>query len=49
MILAVAGFAAALTGVLRDDRRVVWVAIGLVGAAFVLRLVSARLARTEMR
>ena len=36
--LAVLGFVAALGGVIREDRRLVWVAIVLLGGAFLIRL-----------
>lgn len=37
------GFGAAAAGVVLEDRRIVWVAIALLGAAFLLRILVRRL------
>lgn len=42
LVLAVAGFAFAVAGIATDNRLVVWVAIGLLGAAMVVRLIARR-------
>jgi ABC-type branched-subunit amino acid transport system permease subunit len=47
IVFAVAGFLAAVLGVALGDRRLVWVAIVLLGISFVLRLIVRR--RTESR
>ncbi|HEU4699926.1 MAG TPA: hypothetical protein VFS40_12150 [Gemmatimonadales bacterium] len=41
---SVFGFAAAAAGVVLGDRRIVWVAIVLLGAAFLLRILIRRMA-----
>lgn len=43
--LAVVGLITGLAGVGLDDPRVVWIAIGLLGVAAVLRLIATRRAR----
>lgn len=40
--LAVVGFIFALAAVLRDDRRLGWIAIGFLAVAFVLRVIHQR-------
>jgi hypothetical protein len=40
--LALLGFVTAVLGVALDDNRLVWFAMGLLGASFVLRLVVRR-------
>jgi hypothetical protein len=45
--LAVAGFAWALAGVVVEDRRIVWVAIGILAIALVLRLLDRRRMRHD--
>ena len=43
--LALAGFVAAVCAVVTDDRRIVWIAIGLLSAAFLLRLLQRKSSR----
>lgn len=43
---AVFGFAAAVAGVVLEDSRIVWVAIALLAAAFLLRILVRRLAES---
>lgn len=38
--LAIAGILLAVIALWRDDRRITWIAIGVLGAALVLRIVS---------
>ena len=38
--LALAGFVAAIAAVITDDRRIVWIAIGLLSVSFFLRLLQ---------
>jgi hypothetical protein len=45
LALAFAGFLAAICAVITDDRRIVWVAIGLLSASFLLRLVQRKASR----
>jgi len=44
---AFAGMLVAVAGVVLDNRIVVWVAIGVLGVAMVLRFVAARTARSR--
>lgn len=45
LVLSLLGLAAALAGVLRDDRRLVWVAIAALAASVGLRIWARRQAR----
>jgi hypothetical protein len=38
--LALAGFVAAIAAVITNDRRIVWIAIGLLSASFLFRLLQ---------
>lgn len=40
LLLAVLGFGLALVGVLRDDRRLVWGAIAVIGALVAARMID---------
>lgn len=40
LVTTVMGFAAALLGIARDDRTLVWIAIGLFGSSLVARIVQ---------
>lgn len=42
LALAIVGFLLAIVGVLRDDRRVVWAAIAVIGALVAVRMIAAR-------
>lgn len=46
-VLSYAGIALAVVGVLLDDHRIVWAAIGLLGVAIVLRLIRAKVPPAE--
>lgn len=42
MVLAAIGLALGLTGMALDSRPMVWIAVGLLGAAFLLRFLERR-------
>jgi hypothetical protein len=42
LALSVIGLVIAVGGVIRDDRRLVWAAIALIGASIVLRIIVRR-------
>lgn len=45
LVLALAGMVFAVAGIATEDRRIVWVAIGLLAISFLLRLVRRRRGR----
>ena len=42
LALTIAGFVLAVVGVLRDDRRIVWLAIGALAVALIIRVATRR-------
>ncbi len=45
LVFAIAGLVFAVAGIATGDQRIIWVAIGLLGASFLIRLVTRRRAR----
>jgi Flp pilus assembly protein TadB len=42
LVLAIGGLVFAVAGIATEDRRIVWAAIGLLGASFLIRMVVRR-------
>jgi hypothetical protein len=47
LFTALMGFLAAVLGIARDDRTLVWIAIGLLGSSLAMRILQKVLARRQ--